>query len=467
MSMEALLENLVEHVTCPICLDTYTDPKTIACFHTFCCECLKKHALATQKQGRYRCPECQADLDIPKGNRFTDLPSSFQHNNLLNLLAVRRNSEGSAVDCSICRKNSAETSYCFDCQKFMCCDCVKAHELFRTTAFQGHKVTLLKQFKTEDYEALLRRPSFCSQKQHEREVMKFYCLDCQSCICQICNDTDHRSHDVVPLDEAADAEKAKIMSEVEAMKKGKEACTEILQQMEKNKQDFETSIAAAKQRVSQATEKMIARVKALESEAMTSLENTRASRMEKLNSARESAQSLVRQINQTVEFGNDLQQRRPTSDVEQSKKYLEERLKELSQTQVPTVSVSPFVQFVPAWSPEDLSLGFATINIDGNESTLESQSFHAGEEAVISIYPELQKGKFRNKKHKAQAEAHIEPAEQIAEGSLKICEKENGTFQVKFVAKFPGTYKVNVIINGETLTQCPLTVLVMEPGKTS
>ena len=75
--------------------------------------------------------------------------------------------------------------------------------------------------------------------------------------------------------------------------------------------------------------------------------------------------------------------------------------------------------------------------------------------------------RWKAKRHKARAEAHIEPAEQIAEGSLKICEKENGTFQVKFVAKFPGTYKVDVIINGETLTQSPLTVLVMEPGKTS
>ncbi|XP_022803772.1 tripartite motif-containing protein 45-like [Stylophora pistillata] len=463
--MEALLENLVEHVICPICSDTYTDPKTIACLHTFCCECLKKHALATQKQGRYRCPECQTDLDIPEGSRFTDLPSSFQHKNLLSLLAVRINSEGSAVDCSICRKHSAETSYCFDCQKFMCCDCVKAHELFRTTAFQGHKVTLLKQFITEDYEALLKRPLFCSQKQHEREVLKFYCFQCQSCICQICNDTDHRSHDVVPLDEAADAEKAKIMSEVEAMKKKRETYTEILRQMETNKQDLECSLAAAKHQVSQAAEKMIARVRALESEAITSLENTRASRIEKLSSARESAKSLLRQINQTVEFGNDLQQRRPTSDVEQSKKYLEERLKELSETQVPTVSVSPFVQFVPTWSPESLNLGFATINIDGNESTLDGQSFRAGEEGAISICPKLHKDEFRNKKQKVQAEVRMEPADQIA--SLKIYQEENGTFQVKFVANVPGIYIVEVMINGEPLDQNPLNVQVMEAGKTS
>ena len=62
--MEALLKNLKEHVTCSICLDTYTDPKTIDCLHTFCLECLKKHTLTSQKQGFYRCPECQANVGV-------------------------------------------------------------------------------------------------------------------------------------------------------------------------------------------------------------------------------------------------------------------------------------------------------------------------------------------------------------------------------------------------------------------
>ena len=57
------MKNLRKHVECSICLDTFTDPKTIACLHTFCCECLKKHALLTQRDGQFRCPECQAQVD--------------------------------------------------------------------------------------------------------------------------------------------------------------------------------------------------------------------------------------------------------------------------------------------------------------------------------------------------------------------------------------------------------------------
>ena len=162
--MESLLKNLKEYVTCSICSETYTKPKTIACLHTFCCECLERHALTSQKQGFYRCPECQAQICIPEGKRFDNLPSSFLHNSLLSLLAVRRSGEGSEISCSTCQKKSAEINYCFDCEKFMCPDCVKAHEVFRDTLFQGHQVTPVRQFQAADYEALLKRRSFCSER---------------------------------------------------------------------------------------------------------------------------------------------------------------------------------------------------------------------------------------------------------------------------------------------------------------
>ena len=38
----------------------------------------------------------------------------------------------------------------------MCIDCKNAHELFRNAAFQGHKVTPVKQFQDKDYEAMLK-----------------------------------------------------------------------------------------------------------------------------------------------------------------------------------------------------------------------------------------------------------------------------------------------------------------------
>ena len=173
--MESLLKNLKKHVECSICLDNFKEPKTIACLHTFCCECLKKHVLMSQRYGHFRCPECQTQIAIPEGNLLDQLPTSFLHNSLLSLLTVQQSGDRGVISCELCKKKSVETSYCFECEKFLCNHCVNAHELFRDTAFAGHKVTPVKQFQAEDYEALLKRQAFCTEKYHEKEVTRFYC----------------------------------------------------------------------------------------------------------------------------------------------------------------------------------------------------------------------------------------------------------------------------------------------------
>jgi len=175
--MESLLKDLNKHVECSICLDIFNEPKTISCLHTFCCQCLENQARASHRQGKFRCPECQALIDLPEGNRFKSLPSSFFHNSLLSLLAVRRTGNESNITCSQCKKNNSQMYYCFDCGRFMCPDCYNAHEML-SESFEGHKVTPVKEFKTEDYEAYLKRQPFCSQQFHEKEITRFFCFSC-------------------------------------------------------------------------------------------------------------------------------------------------------------------------------------------------------------------------------------------------------------------------------------------------
>ena len=459
--MESLLKNLKEHVTCSICLDTYTKPKTIACLHTFCCECLERHALTNQKQEFYRCPECQAQIRIPEGKRFDDLPSSFLHNSLLSLLAVRRSGEGNEISCSTCQKKSAEINYCFDCEKFMCPDCVKAHEVFRDTIFQGHKVTPVRQFQAADYEALLKRQSFCSEKYHEKEVTKFFCVGCQSCVCQVCINTDHKSHDVVPLEKAADDEKANITARAELVKEKKEVCRDVIREFEEKEQELETDISTAKRQVFQATEQMMGKLRQLEREAITALEKSRLLRVEKLHSGKASVVSLEKQLDQAFAFSNNLVERNSSSDIMQNKRNVEERIEDLIKTTMLALPVSSFVEFVSTCEPESLSLGFTKFSeTDVQGSTVEGldQNFQAGVEAELLICPKTSEGEIRNTQHTDRVEIHIDPADQVR--SLVTCEKEKETFQAKFVAKVPGTYKIEVKINGQRLVKSPFTIVV-------
>ena len=459
--MESLLKNLKEYVTCSICSETYTKPKTIACLHTFCCKCLERHALTSQKQGFYRCPECRAQIGIPEGKCFDNLPSSFLHNSLLSLLAVRRSGEGSEISCSTCQKKSAEINYCFDCEKFMCPDCVKAHEVFRDTIFQGHKVTPVRQFQAADYEALLKRQSFCSEKYHEKEVTKFFCVGCQSCVCQVCINTDHKSHDVVPLEKAADDEKANITARAELVKEKKEVCRDVIREFEKAEHELETNISTAKRQVSQATEQMMGKLRQLEREAITTLEKSRVSRIAKLHSGKASVVSFEKQLDQAFEFSNNLVERSSSSDIMQNKKNVQERIEDLIKTTMPALPVSSCVEFVSTCEPESLSLGFTKFSEkDVQGSTVEGlvQNFQAGVEAELLICLKTSEGEIRNTQHTDRVEIHIDPADQVR--SLVTSEKEDGCFQAKFVVKVPGTYKIEVKVNGQRLVKSPFTIVV-------
>ena len=418
--MESLLKNLKEHITCSICLDTFTEPKTIACLHTFCCECLKRHALTTQQEGKFRCPECQGQVGVPE--RFDQLPTGFLQNSLLGLLAVQQSGDGSEISCGNCRKKSVETSFCFDCGTFMCLDCVNAHELLRNVAFHGHKVRRTKHFQADDYEALLKRQSFCSQQYHERELTRFFCLECQTCVCQVCVVTDHRNHDMDPLDKAADHVKATITTGTELMNEKRNICNNVGREFEQLILDLETNVSTAKCKVSETAEQIIAKVRKREREAINALENTRVSRTEKLSSLKTQVQSLAKQINQAIEFAENLVQRSSSSDILQSKKSLEQRFKDLTESLVPKLPVSAFVRFVSTLEPESLTLGFvATSEPEGQE-----HHFQAGVEAEL-------------------IDLNIEPAENV--GSLMTSKREDGTFQVRFTPKVPGSYNVQLAVN--------------------
>ena len=462
-SMQSLLKNLKEQVTCSICLDTYTKPKTIACLHTFCCECLKKHALTSKRQGKFRCPQCQEDVAIPEGNRFDNLPTSFLHNSLLSLLAVRQTSDGSEISCGICKKKSAEINYCFNCEKLMCPDCVNAHEVFQVAAFEGHKVTPVKQFQVQDYEALLKRQSFCSQQYHEREVTRFFCLECQTCVCQICINTDHKNHNVDPLEKAADREKANIMAGVELMKEKKNVYSDVMRQLEETASKLEANVTTAIREVSQAAEEMIAKIRERERDAITALKNTVGSRTEKLDCTKKQVQSSTKRVEQAVEFGNNLVQGSSSLDIMQSKKNLEQRFEDLSKTPVPAIPVSSFVKFVSTIAPESLSLGFiATSETDVHRSTVEglTDNFQAGLEAEFVVCPKISEELLSEPRCKFDVEVLVEPAEK--EGSLIVCETEDRNFEMRFIPEVPGAYDITVKINGDKLANSPFTVQVKE-----
>ena len=325
--MDPLFKNLKKQVTCSICLDTYTEPKTISCLHTFCCECLERHARVSQRQGKFRCPECQAEINLPEGNRFDRLPNSFFHKSLLGVI------------------------------------------------------------EAEDRQAIPRQQQgTCSQ--HTEERVRYYCSSCEVYVCPICVTEDHRGHAFDVLEKAVQEGKKSIMSAVETIKEKANLFGAELRKLEENSEDVEMIIAIAKQEVSEATEHVITKTRQQEKQLLESLEMTRRKRIERINSAKQELESLIKIINRAAEFAENLVQRRSDRDIIKNKNKLRQKLEELRGVEVPKHRQATFVKFIAA-SQHNFKLGSIQVSEKPEitvKSTLEGgdQTFQVGAEAKFN-----------------------------------------------------------------------------------
>ena len=75
MAEEVLKKLFEEQLNCSICLDTYTDPKLLQCFHVYCRQCLVP-LVDRDQQGRLGlfCPTRRQVTPIPDRP-----PASFSH----------------------------------------------------------------------------------------------------------------------------------------------------------------------------------------------------------------------------------------------------------------------------------------------------------------------------------------------------------------------------------------------------
>ena len=400
--MEPLVENLKKQVTCSICLDTYTDPKILSCFHTFCCKCLEKHARKTHRQGKFRCPECQAEIDLPEVNRFDRLPTSFIHNSLLGLL------------------------------------------------------------ETEDREVLLK-PPFCSQ--HKNERLRYFCSSCEACICPVCFAEDHRGHEFDVIEKAVQEDKKYIMLNVDNIKEKANLFREEIRKSQKTSEDVEMIIAIAKQEVSEAAQHVIRKTRQQEKQLLESLEMTRRKRIERINSAEQELESLVKQMNQAVQFAENLVQRSSALDIIQTMTALKQKFEELRGVEVPKHHQTTFAKFNAA-SQKDLKLGFTQLNnqpANAAKSNLEGldQTFPAGVEAELTLCPKTYEGEISYQPDlKDQVELLIKPAKDTS--NVTVQEKGDGNLRLKFTPRVPGVYSVEVKINGEKLSISPFFLPVKE-----
>ena len=84
------LLKLEEQLTCPVCLDHYTNPKTLPCLHSFCQHCLEGLSLDKKNETYYlSCPTCRHCTELPVEGAGA-FPVAFTLNNFKEIYSTMK-----------------------------------------------------------------------------------------------------------------------------------------------------------------------------------------------------------------------------------------------------------------------------------------------------------------------------------------------------------------------------------------
>ena len=175
-TLEDTLELLEKQVQCAICLESYRDPKALACLHAYCRECIQQLLLQQQRDQKVECPQCRSVVAIA-GNDPSSLPSVFFINGLIEVCEILKKAKSNDITCQNCSE-AKSISFCHTCSMFICVSCTNAHKKMKV--FEGHKAVSISEMKEESLIQLpTKKHPTSTCKKHEGE-MKLYCFKSSS-----------------------------------------------------------------------------------------------------------------------------------------------------------------------------------------------------------------------------------------------------------------------------------------------
>ena len=143
------LLKLEKELTCSVCLDLYTNPKTLPCLHSFCQECLEGLPQKREARGHTYylfCPTCRQRTKVPREG-VGAFPVACILNNLKEITQSLKNkvSDPQQVTCN--DHGKPLDMFCVTCETVICHYCA-----FRT--HEGHKHALISDCYPKHYQML-------------------------------------------------------------------------------------------------------------------------------------------------------------------------------------------------------------------------------------------------------------------------------------------------------------------------
>ena len=448
-------QGVEDEITCPVCQDHFQEPKILPCCHYYCKQCIQKLAMRAGADQPFPCPECRNDTLLPQ-NDPNQLPTAFFVNRMKELHTKMEKAHGKVEAlCELCSGGKA-TAFCRHCTEFICEECVKIHQKLKV--FAGHKVTSLEELKKgESKEILIKKPPPPTCKDHD-EQMKIYCFDCNRLICRDCIVIDHKEHKYDFVKKAAPRTKEKLTENLAPLKEIQVSLQGAIQTVESTKLDVEAQGASIANTVKRSFDELHQIIEQRKRELLEKAASVTKGKLDQLNIQEKGfdmvsgmIQSLVDFVEQNIENGTE--EELMSIHMQVLNRISEETRKhQCSSAELQPVEKANMIAEVGCANDLEKMCQEKTNLL---EFSIEGSGMKEAE---------YSKSAFATMVYRSMNPTRIEcKLTSIRDGlvtPVKVQRKQNAVYEIEYVPKVRGRYKLEITANGLPVPGSPYPVFV-------
>ena len=298
---ERILKKVEDELTCPICLETFTDPKLLQCFHVYCRACLVKLLARDQDQQRLTCPTCRQLTSIPDSG-VSGLQSAFHINHLLDIMREREESGADSDSTSMAASSEKSAP--------LCCEV------------------------------------------HTQHKVELYCNTCDILLCYKCvvNAGEHHSHDYELISEAFERYKGGVDAMLEPVKKQMTTLDQVLAQVGTRCREITDQRASIEAIITKGIRKLQEALEVRKTELVDQLDKITEDKLEHLSDQRGAVMTARNQLKSFLDFMDGSVKTDRQSEVMKMKPIVDIQVKELATSNRQSYLMKPCTEADMAYS---------------------------------------------------------------------------------------------------------------------
>jgi len=314
--------------------------------------------------------------------------------------------------------------------------------------------------------------TFCER---HKEKVKFYCEQCEICICSDCAILDHRDrdcHNIISLEEGAKKQKANIERKITALSANSSRLKSYASLLEKRRALTNKSIEEATEEVHRVAERCINSIRQHESNVTELLQTQKSSCNDEYSKELSQLTEKIRRANNVAAQSKNVLQRNNLQEMLNIKQVLDERIAE----EVLPVLTYPEFKYI---SDDVLSLHFTPgqLYVTNTEPSLSVATGNGltkgtqGKKGTFTVTTNDSKGQATYSEID-NVRVDIKSNQWEIEDIRSVAKDlKNGHYSISYTPKVAGNFSVSIKVRDEPIKGSPFTLVVtknnriLKPGK--